>query len=127
MQFCVGDMAQLPFSDGRFDVVLSTYSLCPLHDPRLAARELYRVTRPGGLIGIAHSTEPQRRWVRWLADRAENLIWRFPGLSMGCRAVEVLPALQEAGGELIFQRYYGVPLWPFLASVLRKPGQTVPA
>ena len=29
--FQVGDMVHLPFDDNKFDVVLSTYSLCPLY------------------------------------------------------------------------------------------------
>jgi len=58
-------------------VVLSTYSLCPVADPAASALELYRVTRPGGMIGIAHSTEPSNPLVRWLADKVENIAWRL--------------------------------------------------
>ena len=56
--FQTGDTVHLPFADGTFDAVLSTYSLCPLYDPEKGALELYRVTKPGGRIGIAHSSEP---------------------------------------------------------------------
>jgi len=31
--FQTGDMVHLPFDDNSFDVVLSTYSLCPVYDP----------------------------------------------------------------------------------------------
>lgn len=119
--FQTGDIVHLPFDDGEFDVVLSTYSMCPLYDPKEGALELYRVTRPGGRIGIAHSTDPENPILRWLADRVENLAWRFPSLSMGCRSVEVLPTLKKAGGQVLFSKRIGVPLWPFFVFVVEKP------
>jgi demethylmenaquinone methyltransferase/2-methoxy-6-polyprenyl-1,4-benzoquinol methylase len=117
----VGDLLALPFGDDSFDVVLSTYSLCPVYDPALGARELFRVTRPGGKIGVAHSTDPQRPWMKWLADQVENLAWHFPYISLGCRSVSVLPALESLGGKTLFQKQIGVPLWPFLIFVVEKP------
>lgn len=121
LEFQTGDMGELPFRDNCFDTVLSTYSLCPLSDPAKAALELYRVTRPGGRIGAAHSTQPRNPIVRWLANQFENLAWQFPSLSMGCRAVEVLPALERAGAKTVFVKHIGVPLWPFIVFVCEKP------
>ena len=119
--FEAGDMMHLPFANDQFDVVLSTYSVCPLFDPQQGALELYRVTRPGGKLAVAHSAEPERPVVKFLAARVEGLLWRLPALSMGCRPVEVLPALERAGAKVLFQRRIGVPLWPFLVFVAEKP------
>ena len=119
--FQTGDMVHLPFDDDRFDVVLSTYSLCPVYDPAKGALELYRVTKPGGKLGIAHSTVPKNAVVRFLAERIEDIAWRLPWLSMGCRSVSVLAALENAGGKVLLTRYIGVPLWPFLVFVIEKP------
>lgn len=119
--FGCGDMAHLPFQDDSFDVVLSTYSLCPLYDPEKGALELYRVTRPGGKIAVAHSTEPRNSAVKWLARRVEAIAWRLPSISMGCRSVSVLPALERAGGRVTFSRHIGVPLWPFHVFLVEKP------
>jgi demethylmenaquinone methyltransferase/2-methoxy-6-polyprenyl-1,4-benzoquinol methylase len=119
--FRIGDMVQLPFDDDSFDVVLSTYSLCPLYDPVKGALELYRVTKPGGRLGIGHSTEPKNRLLKFIGDRVENFAWRFPWLSMGCRSVEVLPAMVNAGGEVLLKKHIGFPLWPFLVFVIQKP------
>jgi demethylmenaquinone methyltransferase / 2-methoxy-6-polyprenyl-1,4-benzoquinol methylase len=116
-----GDMVHLPFASDSFDAVLSSYSLCPLYDPQQGALELYRVTRPGGRIAIAHSTEPQNNFIRPIARLVENLAWHMPWLSMGCRAVDVLPTLEKAGGKIVFSRHIGIPLWPFLVFVIEKP------
>jgi len=120
--FQTGDLVHLPFETDSFDVVLSTYSLCPVYDPAEGALELYRVTRPGGKVGIAHSSEPASGAVKWLADKVENIAWRFPSLSMGCRSVSVLPALEQAGARVLLARHIGVPLWPFFVFVVKKPG-----
>ena len=120
--FQTGDMTHLPFDDNTFDVVLSTYSLCPLYDPEKGALEMYRVAKPGGKIGCAHSTEPQNKFVKLLADKVENVAWHFHWLSMGCRSVSVLPAVLKAGGKVIFSKNIGVPLWPFFVFVVEKPG-----
>ena len=59
--------------------------------------------------------------IRWLAARVEKVLWRFPALSLGCRAVEVLPALEEQGARLLRSKSLGVPLWPFFVFVVEKP------
>jgi ubiquinone/menaquinone biosynthesis C-methylase UbiE len=116
-----GDMLDLPFDDNSFDAVLSTYSMCPLYDPAKGALELYRVVKPGGRIGIAHSAEPERPLVKWLADKVENVIWHIPSISLGCRSVSVIPALEQAGCVVAFKKQIGVPLWPFLVFIVEKP------
>ena len=121
MKFTVGDMLALPYPDASFDAVLSTYSLCPLYDPAMGALELYRVLKPGKLLAAAHSTVPASTPVRLLADCVEGVVSRLHWLSLGCRPVEVLPALLGAGAQLIASRRIGVPLWPFLVFVVRKP------
>jgi len=122
-EFRTGDMISLPFDDNSFDVVLSTYSTCPLYDPAQGALEMFRVVRPGGKIGIAHSTDPRTSWLKWFAYAVEGIAWHFPSVSLGCRSVSVLPTLQGVGGKVVFEKYFGIPLWPFLAFVIEKPAQ----
>jgi SAM-dependent methyltransferase len=46
------DAQSLPFADGAFDVVLSTFGVMYAADQSRAAAELLRVCRPGGRIGL---------------------------------------------------------------------------
>jgi ubiquinone/menaquinone biosynthesis C-methylase UbiE len=116
----LGDMTALPFRDGVFDVVLSTYSVCPLVDPVDGAEELYRVVKPGGRLGIAHSAEPTKGLLGSLVSRIESIAWRWPALSLGCRPVSVLPHLVELGAQTLFDRRVGL-IWPFRVFVVKKP------
>jgi ubiquinone/menaquinone biosynthesis C-methylase UbiE len=56
VEWVEGDAEDLPFEDSRFDRVLSTFGvmLAPRHD--VAAGELVRVCRPGGIIGLCNPT-----------------------------------------------------------------------
>ena len=50
------DAEQLPFPDASFDVVLSTFGAMFAPNQEQVARELLRVCRPGGTIGMANWT-----------------------------------------------------------------------
>ncbi|MGH9009327.1 MAG: class I SAM-dependent methyltransferase [Acidimicrobiia bacterium] len=52
----VADAENLPFPDGSFDAVLSTFGVMFTPNPERAAAELLRVCRPGGRIGLANWT-----------------------------------------------------------------------
>lgn len=56
VQFQVADAEALPFEDHSFDVVLSTYGVMFAPNQAQAAREMLRVVRPGGRIGLANWT-----------------------------------------------------------------------
>ena len=54
--FQVADAEELPFADGSFDVVLSTFGAMFTPDHTRPAREMLRVARGGGRIGLANWT-----------------------------------------------------------------------
>jgi len=54
--FEVADAEALPYADASFDVVLSSFGVMFAPDHRQSARELARVCRPGGRIGLASWT-----------------------------------------------------------------------
>ena len=56
VSFRVADAEDLPFEDGSFDAVLSTYGAMFTPDHTRPAREMLRVTRRGGRIGLANWT-----------------------------------------------------------------------
>ena len=56
VRFQVADAEALPFDDASFDVVLSTFGVMFAPDHARAAREMLRVLRPGGRIGLANWT-----------------------------------------------------------------------
>ena len=66
VQWIVGDAAALPFDDGEFDVVTSTFGHMFAPDHEAAARELVRVCRPGGTIALCCWT-PESVFSRELA------------------------------------------------------------
>jgi SAM-dependent methyltransferase len=56
VDFRVADAENLPFKDGSFDAVLSTFGAMFTPDHTRPAREMLRVVRSGGRIGLANWT-----------------------------------------------------------------------
>ncbi|HVO17258.1 MAG TPA: class I SAM-dependent methyltransferase [Alphaproteobacteria bacterium] len=56
VEFREADAENLPFKDGSFDVVLSTFGVMFTPDQERCAAEMLRVCRPGGKIGLANWT-----------------------------------------------------------------------
>ena len=54
--FQEADVENLPFADGTFDIVLSTFGVMFAPDHAKSAAEMARVCRPGGRIGLANWT-----------------------------------------------------------------------
>jgi ubiquinone/menaquinone biosynthesis C-methylase UbiE len=50
------DAEDLPFEDGRFDVVASTYGAMFAPRPDVVASEMFRVARPGGVVAMTNWT-----------------------------------------------------------------------
>jgi ubiquinone/menaquinone biosynthesis C-methylase UbiE len=72
---CEGDAQALPFCNGTFDTVLSTYSMCTVPDERHAVLEMKRVLKPGGrLILVDHvsSSITLFYWVQRLLELAPS-------------------------------------------------------
>ena len=70
--FEIGDAESLPFPEHSFDVVLSTFGCMFAPNPAVAAREMVRVCRAGGRLGITAWT-PGGLWGRVFAIHARYL------------------------------------------------------
>ena len=56
VRFLEADVEDLPFADGTFDIVLSTFGAMFAPDHARTAREMMRVLRAGGRLGMANWT-----------------------------------------------------------------------
>jgi ubiquinone/menaquinone biosynthesis C-methylase UbiE len=56
IEFREADAEALPFSDGSFDIVVSTFGVMFTPDQDRAAAEMVRVCKSGGMIGLANWT-----------------------------------------------------------------------
>jgi ubiquinone/menaquinone biosynthesis C-methylase UbiE len=73
---------RLPFDDGTFDCVVSTFTLCSIAGVAEALGEAYRVLRPGGkFLFLEHGLSPEPSVQKW----QRRLNWLEMRLADGCR------------------------------------------
>ena len=90
LRFMLGQAEELPFADGEFDALTFTYLLRYVDDREATMRELARVVKPGGRIGMVEFGVPGNPILRRL--------WRLHtrlGLPLLGRAIS--PAWFEVG------------------------------
>lgn len=58
VSFVQGDVRRLPFADDTFDVIVSTWVIEIMDDPRAVVQEFIRVIKPGGLVIYAFCSLP---------------------------------------------------------------------
>jgi 2-polyprenyl-3-methyl-5-hydroxy-6-metoxy-1,4-benzoquinol methylase len=104
-----GDAMALPFTDARFDIVLSSECIEHTADPRRAVVEMLRVLRPGGRLVL---TCPNRFW-HWSVTLANALNLRpYRGFE-NWPSWRVLESWVEASGGKI-ERHVGLHMFPFV-------------
>ena len=85
----------LPFDAGRFDCVVTTWTLCSIPDANAALSEMRRVLKLGGrYLFIEHGRSPSESTAKW-QDRI-NPIWR--AVADGCNINRPITELVEDGG-----------------------------
>jgi ubiquinone/menaquinone biosynthesis C-methylase UbiE len=89
------DAEALPFDSGRFDCVVSTFTLCTIVDAHAALREIRRVLKTDGqFIFLEHGRSADARVARW-QDRL-NPIQRV--VACGCNLNRRIDLLISAAG-----------------------------
>jgi len=70
----LGDAQALPFGDGALDIAVTSYSLHHISDPAKVLREMARVVKPGGRVGVLDIVVPEDPKIRELNHRIEYIL-----------------------------------------------------
>jgi ubiquinone/menaquinone biosynthesis C-methylase UbiE len=133
-----GDMQRLPFADASFHKAISITAIEFIQDARIAVKELFRVTKPGGFIVVAtlNSLSPWAQQRKAAGQKGHPLfrhtIFRSPDEMKGLSPVEgivqtaihfeknvdpdIAPKIEKSGSEK------GLNTGAFLAARWIKPG-----
>jgi SAM-dependent methyltransferase len=89
----------LPFDAGRFDTVVTTWTLCSIPDASAALAEMRRVLKPGGrYVFVEHGRAQRESTARW--QERINPLWRR--IMDGCNIDRRIDGLvEDSGFELI--------------------------
>src|SRR5512139_985448 len=91
VEFRVADVLDLPFEADRFDAVIVESMLAFVEDKPRAIRELVRVTRPGGYVGLNETF--------WTEEPAPEMVDRVKvAVGSAIPTIETWQALWEACG-----------------------------
>jgi ubiquinone/menaquinone biosynthesis C-methylase UbiE len=142
LELIEGDAENLPFADERFDVALSTFGIMFAPNQERAAREILRVVKPGGRIGLCNWTpegfvgqllKTVGRYVPPAAGVASPIYWgteaRLQELFRAARSIQVARRTfvfrYTSAAEFIdvFRRYYGPTFKAFGALDASKQAQ----
>jgi SAM-dependent methyltransferase len=93
--FVRGVAEALPFASNSFDTVVTTFTLCSVHDPVAALCEAKRVLRPRGrLLFVEHGLAPDPAPAKW-QSRIEP-VWKH--IAGGCHLTRPVTSAISAAG-----------------------------
>jgi len=121
----VADGARLPFAAGRFDAALAITVILHVADPLRVAREMARVTRPGGRVGLQDQdfgvvavTHPDRALTERIMRGVAERVYEEP--HSGRRLPGLLRAAGLADVRLLTDVYQDTTLEPWTKTFLER-------
>ena len=93
--FALGDAQNLPFPDRSLDIAVTSYSLHHMPDPARVVREMARVAKPGGRVGIIDIFASEDPTAAALSNRIEKT--RDPSHTRTLAQSELAQLLADAG------------------------------
>lgn len=135
-----GDMRSLPFSDSSYDKTVSVTAIEFLEEARGAAAELFRVTKPGGLVVVA-SLNSLSPWAtrRKAAAQKGHIIFEHAHFRSPAEMADLVPFPALIKTAVHFQKHddperaqelerdgnaRGLDTGAFLVARWRKPGKS---
>jgi SAM-dependent methyltransferase len=120
-----GDGGRLPFATGRFDVTLGITVILHVAEPIVVVREMARVTRPGGRVGLQDQdfgmvavTHPDRDLTDRILDGVVKHIYEEP--HSGRRLPGLLRAAGLTGVRLLTDVFQDTTLEPWTRTFLER-------
>jgi ubiquinone/menaquinone biosynthesis C-methylase UbiE len=99
LDFTIGDAQALPFADRALDLAVTSYSLHHMSDAARVVREMARIVKRGGRVGIIDIVVPENARTAELANRIE--IQRDPSHTRTLMRSELEKTLTAAGLAMI--------------------------
>jgi ubiquinone/menaquinone biosynthesis C-methylase UbiE len=90
VKYMLGDAAQMPFEDGRFDAVFTNGALHEWAEPKRIFNEIHRVLKAGGrfcITDLRRDMNPLMKWLMWLVTKPREI---RPGLISSINAAYTL-------------------------------------
>nr|WP_042188602.1 methyltransferase domain-containing protein [Kibdelosporangium sp. MJ126-NF4]CEL18345.1 SAM-dependent methyltransferase YafE (UbiE paralog) [Kibdelosporangium sp. MJ126-NF4]CTQ97830.1 SAM-dependent methyltransferase YafE (UbiE paralog) [Kibdelosporangium sp. MJ126-NF4] len=106
--FQLGDAVALPWLDDQFDLTVCRLTLHQVADPAVVVREMVRVTRPGGRIGVIDLTAYDDANTAAEADRIERL--RDPSHGTTLTSQQIQDLLTGCGAPVVSVERHDQPV-----------------